>query len=222
MIAWIFYRSAFGLLIFFPFAFLNHRRIRADREGEKRRRFHRQFREFLNSLSSALSSGSSVERAFLQAERDQRSLFPEDAVFLPDLHDVNGQVKLGLPVEKAFWEFAEKWPFEEVTAFAEIFSFAKRLGGDYGANIRKTAAGIGDRMEIVQEIEAMSAEKQMELKLMSAMPAAIMVYITAGSPDFLQASYHNPAGILVMTGCLGLYGGAVLLGRHMIRRQVAQ
>ena len=120
--------------------------------------------------------------------------------------------------ESAFLEFAKKWPYEEVLGFAEIFAFAKRLGGDYSVNIRKTAISIGDHLELRQEIQAITADKRMELRVMCVMPVGILLYITLASPEFLAGSYHNAAGILVMTICLGVYTLAVWLGKRIIRK----
>ncbi|MDD5866514.1 MAG: hypothetical protein PUC75_02605 [Lachnospiraceae bacterium] len=217
LFAFLFYRSFFGLILILPISFLNHRRIRQDKETEREEEFHRQFRELLNILATSLSGGYSIERSFAQAEGELLELYPEGTVFQEDLRQLNRRVGLNQPVEKAFLQFAEKWPYTEVRGFAEIFAFAKRLGGDYGMNIRKTAISIGENLELCQEIEAVIADKKLELKIMSIMPTGILVYISLASPEFLQASYHNPAGVTVMTICLFIYLLAVFLGRRMIQ-----
>ncbi|MDD6667267.1 MAG: type II secretion system F family protein [Lachnospiraceae bacterium] len=215
--AFLFYRSPFALILILPFSILNHKRIQKDRELLRQERFHRQFRELLNILATSLSGGYSIERAFAQAEGELMELYPEGTVFQEDLKQLNRRVRLNQPVEKAFMEFAASWPYEEVSGFAEIFAFAKRLGGDYGKNIRKTAVAIGENLELEQEIEALTADKKLELRIMCLMPLGILLYISLASPEFLQASYHNPAGVLVMTVCLAVYMTAIFLGRRIIQ-----
>lgn len=218
LIAWLFYRSPLAMVYIFPVGYINRKRRLEAIEDKKQEAFHLQFRELLNILASSISAGYSVERAFIQGEKEMEELFGEKQVFKEDLHRLNSNVHLNMPVESAFLEFAKKWPYEEVLGFAEIFAFAKRLGGDYSVNIRKTAISIGDHLELRQEIQAITADKRMELRVMCVMPVGILLYITLASPEFLAGSYHNAAGILVMTICLGVYTLAVWLGKRIIRK----
>jgi tight adherence protein B len=41
-----------------------------------------------------------------------------------------------------------------------------------------------------------------------------------GSGEFLRGLYHEPAGILVATICLGLYLAAYLLGKRMVQFEI--
>ena len=121
-----------------------------------------EYKEFLLGLISSLESGYSVENAFLEAEQGIVRMFGANSVIAGELHRMNAKVELKAPVERAFLEFAASFPYEEAVNFANIFAFAKRLGGDYIRNIRRTAEKIEQKVELKQEITAAVAEKQME------------------------------------------------------------
>ena len=59
--------------------------------------------------------------------------------------------------------------------------------------------------------------KKMELTIMKAMPFGILLYIDIGNRGYFDSLYHNLTGIAVMTGCLGVYLGAYLLGERIMK-----
>lgn len=209
-----------ALVLFIPVAVWNGRRFREKQRRQKEERFIVEYKELLRNLISGLETGYSVENAFLEAERQHRHLFETDSVLLPELHAINGAVALRVPIEKAFHSFAERHPYEEVLSFASIFAFGKRLGGNYIANLRTTARKLEEKMDLKQEITTMFAEKQLELSVMSVMPMVIIAYMKVGSAGFLAPMYRNPVGMIIMTGCIGIYVVALTIGRQIISIEV--
>ncbi len=217
--AWLFYDSVWGLLwgiLFFP---LCGRLCREAERDEKKRAATLELKETLLLLSSYLQTGYSLEYAFRQAESELGQMMEKNALG-KELHELNQKVGMNLPVEKAFYELAEKIDVEEAYEFAEILLFAKRLGGNYNRNIQKAAEKIEDRMEICQEIALMTAEKQLEMRIMTAMPLAMILYMKLSSAEFLSGLYHNAAGVGIMTGCLLLYLLMYLAGRKITKIEV--
>lgn len=45
----------------------------------------------------------------------------------------------------------------------------------------------------------------MEQKVMSAIPALIIIYLKVTARDFIEPLYGNVSGMLIMTGCLIIY-----------------
>ena len=88
--------------------------------------------------------------------------------------------------------------------------------------IRNSANQIGRQIELRQEIQMLLGGKKMELTIMKIMPFGILLYIDMGNPGYFESLYHNFVGIAVMTGCLGLYLGAYLLGEHVMKGIMAE
>ena len=218
LLAWLCFDSIYGLFSLLPVIVLNHLRHQKDAREAFDEEFRKQYRELLMSLVAGLQGGISVEKSFLSAEKEMTTLYGKECLLLEELHRLNTNVALSMPVENAFFDFAKVYPYEEVEDFASIFSFAKRLGANYTTNIRRTAAALGEDLELKQEISAITAEKRMELKIMCMMPLGILFYIRMGSPDYLETLYHNPAGVLVMILALGLYAASLGLGRFILRK----
>ena len=133
---------------------------------------------------------------------------------------MNRQVGLNTPLEKLLTDFAFRSGLEDVQSFSQVFQFAKRGGGDLTAIIHSTSMRIGDKVELEREIRTAMSAKKMEQKIMSGMPLFILLYIGFSSPGFLEPLYGNPLGVLVMTICLGAYGGSILLARKIVNIQI--
>ena len=64
--------------------------------------------------------------------------------------------------------------------------------------------------------------KKMEFTVMKVMPFGILLYIEVGNRGYFDSLYHNLAGTAIMTGCLGVYLGAYLLGEHIMKGITAE
>ena len=144
LVAWIFYNAWYGLL-WFPVVYLLSSRIyREEKQAKEGQRKNRAFKELLELLSGFLQAGMSLENSFLQAEGQLAMLGEDGKDMIYALHQMNQKVKVNIAVEQAYMELAEQMDLEEACAFGEILLFAKRLGGNYGKNIQRTATKLGD------------------------------------------------------------------------------
>ena len=75
-------------------------------------------------------------------------------------------------------------------------------------------------MDTRREIRTLLAARVYEQRIMSVMPAAVLLYIRLGSGEFLEGLYHNMTGALVMSVCLGIYGAAYLMGKRMVQFEI--
>ena len=83
-----------------------------------------------------------------------------------------------------------------------------------------TAAVIGEKLTVENEIDVMLASKRMEARIMDVVPFFILVYVGVTSPGFFEPMYHNVTGIAVMSACLALYVFAYLLSEKIIAVEV--
>ncbi len=215
-IAYIFYDSFWGMVLIFPVYFVTKNEYQKYRKKQVEERFQKEFKEFLMCINNGLQVGHSIENAFVDAEQELWLVFGEQSVIYREICEINRQVKMSVPIEKAFMIMVKRHPYEEVESFAEIFEFGKRLGGDYSRNLRRTAEKLSEKMELKQEIQTLTAEKRLELMVMSVMPIGILLYMKIGSGGFLAPLYGNPIGIGLMSLMLALYLGMLKLGVSII------
>lgn len=208
MIAWLFYDSAYGLIIGIvcvPFFISVYRKQETAR---KRRELERQFQTGLEFAAGALEAGYSVENAWKEAEKELERLYGKAAVFHRILHQINQKAGMNEPLETMMLDFGKRTGSENIKNFAEVFFFAKRSGGNLTTIMRLTANRLRQNFQVQEEICLSMSSKQLEQRIMSMMPFCILAYLRFGSSEFLDPLYHNLPGVVIMTACLLIYGVA--------------
>ena len=220
VVAFLFYKSVFGLFVGVAVIPFWMKLSKKEYEAGLKNRLLLEFKEYMMLIVASLQTGYSLEKALGHAEAELKKLYSDEIVILPYIHSMNQKIAMNVQLEKAFMEFANLVNLEEAISLAEIISFAKRSGGDYGKNIRETALKIETNLSIKQEIETITTEKRLELKVMSFMPIGILAYITLTSKGFIAPLYGNAIGISLMTACLLIYAVLIIIGKKIIEIEV--
>lgn len=218
--AWLYYDSFLAVPFLIPILWLWHRERAAFRRQKESMQFLRMFREWILLLASSLAAGYSVENALGQSNKELQLMFPKGGPMLTELKEMLAKADNNQRPETLLTGLAEKYPFEEVESFVEVFCTARLSGGSLNAVIRNTASQMAEVMDTRREIETMLAAKVYEQRIMTVMPAAVLLYVRLGSGEFLEGLYHNPAGAAVMTVCLGIYLAAYLMGKRMVQFEI--
>lgn len=211
VMGYIFYRSVLGavlLSLWIPFYL--------KRKGKelcevRKRELNLQFKESILAVSSNLQAGYSVENAFRQAYFDMELIYGGESLIGKELFYLSAGLDNNVTIEALLTDFAHRSGIDNIADFAEIFKIAKRNGGDMNAVIHASVDTICGRIEVMKEIQTMLYAKQFEQKIMNVVPLLIIIYIQSTSKGFFDPLYHNLTGIIIMTACLAIYGGAILL-----------
>lgn len=219
-LAWLFYDSLIAVFVLSPLIWLWHKECSVSRAEKEEEQFRKMFREWLLLLASSLSAGYSVENALGQSYRELQMMFPGGGIMLDELREMLARSENNQRPELLFDELSVRHPLEEVQSFSEVFYTARMSGGSLNTVIKNTASQMAEVLDTKREIVTMLAAKVYEQKIMTVMPAAVILYIRICSGEFLDGLYHNPAGICVMSVCLCLYAGAYVLGKRMVQFEI--
>ena len=130
------------------------------------------------------------------------------------------QLQMNRSAEQVFSEFASRTGDEDVQVFVTVFNMAKRSGGDTLDIIRQAVKQVGEKIDVEREIETILSAKKMELKIMSIIPFAMILYLKISFPEFLSVLYGNVAGVIIMSICLIIYLGSYELGKRIVEIEV--
>ncbi len=213
--AWLYYRTMWAVLLLIPLFIWKYKVFEKECIRKKRNEFLLQFKEMIQSLASALGTGYSAENALREAQKELKLLYPEDAIISRELSVMVRQLRIHLPIEQILEEFSRRVRIEDVKSFSAVFSAAKRSGGDMIAIIQNTVDQMGGKIEVKREIDTILAAKRYEFRVMSAVPYAIITYMSLSFPEFMSCLYGNMIGIGVMTVCLVIYTGACVIGARL-------
>lgn len=201
MIAWIFYNRPFFVICLSPFLFVWMRRQRSRRRYKDKEILRKEFREMMLSIGNSLSAGYSIENA-LKTARSDLIMYQENSMLAKELHLLINRLEMNEPVDKLLLDMADRVKLEELYQFAQIISIAKKSGGNLIEITANTIEHLSQAIQIREEIETMTAAKQMEKRIMSVMPYFILLYVRAANPGYFDVLYNSFAGIVIATICL--------------------
>lgn len=219
-IGYLFYSNIIAVILLIFFGFYYVKRKKDELIKERKWRLNLEFRDGLQSISSALNAGYSIENAFEQASEDLKLMYDPDSLIVLEFESIVNQIKMNITIEQILEDFAKKTDIEDISVFSEVFITAKRTGGDLIKIIRDTSNTIGDKIEIKREIKTMISAKKFESQIMNLIPFAIIVYLRIFSPGFLDPLYNNMLGFLIMTVLLILYLFAYKISENIMDIEV--
>lgn len=201
----MFYRSWLGLLAFPAVLALLLKKEKKEKTQKRKERLSLQFKDTILAVIAGIQAGSSIENAFLDAEGEIAALHGRDSEMALELSLIRKGLKNRVPLEGMLLNLGKRSSVEEIHDFTEVFAVAKRQGGNLKEIIRRTADLTGQRMEVKREINTMLAARKYEQRVMNLVPFLLYGYMQLSSPGFFDILYHNGAGVMIMTLCLGLY-----------------
>ena len=179
-----------------------------------------QFKDMILSVAANQRAGYSIENAFRESYRDMEMLYGAKGLICMEIKHIMVGLDNNVVLEKLLYELGRRSHEPDIMQFADIFFIAKISGGNMPDILAKTASVIEQKMETDREIQLMVSAKKMEQKIMNAVPFLIMFYVSSTSKGFFDVLYHNLAGIVIMTVCLGFYGAAYRLSRRIVEIEV--
>ncbi len=216
----LFYRSVIALIPTLPVFVWRMYLGAVELEEEKQIDLQKQFKDAIESISSSLNIGYSLENAVIEAEKELTLIYPENTRILREMQIMVRELRLQMTVEQVFVEWAERLELSDARSFVDVFVVAKKTGGNMVKIIQNTVRQIGDEIDVRREIDTLLAAKKYEFRVMAVIPYGIIAYMQLSFPEFMDSLYGNPIGVGVMSVCLAGYMGAYYLGLRIIKIDV--
>lgn len=220
IIALFFYRSLFAVPFLLPVYLLYGRQRKRKLIQNRKKELAIQFKDALLAVSANQRAGYSVENAFRQAYEDMILLYGRASPICKELYTVIIGLSNNLILEKLLYDFGKRSGIEDIIEFAEVFAAAKRNGGNMTEVIERSVSVIEEKIGTEREIQVLISAKEMEQKIMNIVPFGILLYISITSKGFFDVLYHNLPGVCIMTVCLMIYIGAVMLSSKIVNIEV--
>lgn len=220
VVSYLFYGRFLYAILLSPYLFRYYKSWETQIIKKKKQLFQSQFKEAIQSLSSALNVGYSVENAMREVWKDLQLLYQKDEKILKEFQYMIRQLEMNIPVETILNDFSVRTNMDDVRLFVTVFSLAKRGGGDMIRIIRDAVGQIGEKIDVKREIETMMAAKKFEFQIMSLIPMGMICYLKISFPDFMEVLYGNLLGVIIMSICLVVYLAAYEIGKRMVEIEV--
>ncbi|MCR5666695.1 MAG: type II secretion system F family protein [Eubacterium sp.] len=218
LIAFICYRSVWGMAVGVVMVPLWYRIRMKQLKQKMLDQLRREFQDAMQSIQGALYAGYSLQNAWKSARNDLYTIYGEETLMIREMDRMLKQLSVGKNFGEILRGFGERSGLEDVKIFCRVMEFAMKSGGDFAGIMIGCVKRISDGYEVQREIDTITAEKQLEFRIMMLVPIGIVIYITVTSPGYLDVLYQSIQGRLVMSGCLVAYGFSVFLAAKLIKR----
>ena len=215
LIAYLFYRS----LLLSVLAGLLIRRCQPLYErhlAQKRQKeLNEQFQDLLGSLSASITAGRHMEDALIEACDNLSLMYGPETPIMLELQSMKTRIQNNHESDRMLLtDFARRSHSEDVLSFTQVYLTCRSTGGDLQRVIAHTSEIITEKMQINDQIHAIIAQKKLEGRLISLMPAAMLLALNLLSSSYISILYTTLAGRLIMTVCLaGTIAGVFLMER---------
>ncbi len=216
VLGYIFFRSLPISLCFMIFSFYYLKKADKRKGDELKIQLRGQFKEAIYALTSSISGGKSIERAFINSFVDLREIYEDDALIIYYWGEIVKKIEMNIPIEDCLLDFAKEAELEEISSFSSIFALSKKLGGNLVEIIKSSTATINEKIELTNELAVLVAKKQYEQRILAVIIPAMILLFNVFSPEFLAPLYGNLKGQVIMLFSLCAYLFSKVLGEKIV------
>ncbi|RTE11203.1 type II secretion system F family protein [Paenibacillus whitsoniae] len=217
LIMLFFFRSFSFAVVFSLAGFFYPRFIILGLIKKRRRLLNNQMKEAMFSMVSSLRAGASLQTAIERCVHDLKNIFSgeKDAPIIREFEQMTEELQMGYTVDEVLQAFRERVHLEDVTDFVNATLIAKRRGGNLTEILVSISKAISEKIEISNEIQVLTAGKQMEARMLSLMPVFIVGCLSLLSPEYMEAMYASWIGKLLL-----LIGFILIVINYFISRKI--
>jgi len=178
--------------VFAPFGGLLCASIPIVRVSFKRKRrlaaFGRQLPDALELLSRSLRSGHSLGSGLNLVATEMAD--PISAEFTQVFEEQN----LGIPLEEALSDLAERIPNLDLRFFATAVILQRTTGGDLAEIFDKIGRLIRERQQIYGQVQALTGEGRLSGVVLLALPPVLFLVMLYLNPTYIMMLFTEPMG----------------------------
>lgn len=174
------------------------------------RKLNVQMVDGLTLMANALRSGLSLMQAL------QLLVEEMPAPLSQEMNLILSEQRIGVPVEKAFQNFAERVNNEDIEMFVTAVVVLRETGGNLAETFDTIVHTIRERMKLENKIVAMTTQGVMQGTIVTLMPFALMLLLSLIDPSHMKPLFTTMPGYIMLALMLALQA----IGGLMIKKIV--
>ncbi len=216
VLSFVFFRSFIVSIMSVVFSIYYLKKSDVKKGVTEKAKLRVQFKEAIYALTSSISGGKSIERAFISSLADLRRVYDEDALIIIYWTEIINKISINIAVEDALLDFARDSELDEIENFAQIFALSKRVGGNLVEIIKNSTCIINEKIELNNDLAVLVASKEYEQRILSFIIPAMIFFFNIFSPAFLSPLYGSLKGRFVMSLALMAYLFSTFIGERIV------
>ncbi|MBU6374415.1 MAG: type II secretion system F family protein [Bdellovibrionales bacterium] len=159
-------------------------------------KFVLQLVDALALMSNGLKSGLSVVQAMSLVVEEMPNPVKQE------FNLVLNQNKLGVSLEEAFSNLAQRIPAEDVEMFVTAVNILKETGGNLSETFDTIVLTIRERIKVENKISALTAQGFYQGMVVIAVPPLLFLIMYQNDPEFVQPLFTSPIGWAIVLGII--------------------
>lgn len=164
--------------------------------GRRSSRIEKQLPMALDSMANGIQAGLSLPQSLEVVSRDMP--LPLGA----ELRIVIRELGLGLGIEEALGNLADRVPLKEIEIFVAAIHIQFRTGGNLSDILRTLAHTIRERLRIRGEVDSLTAQAKLSSYIVSALPFIIALAIRVINPVYFEKLLEPGSMRLMVIGAI--------------------
>ncbi len=153
----------------------------------------------LQVLTTSVSSGYSLERAFILTRPVIENTFGKKSALIEPLINLENSLKVHVDFPKALNTFAHEINFPETIPVFHALGISSRIGNNSLEILRSSCQMLSEMNAVQSEISAANAGKNAEAAVLCVMPFAITFALGRMSDGYLDTAKDSKIGSIVLT-----------------------
>jgi tight adherence protein B len=174
-------------------------------------KFNSIFPDALDLMVRALRSGIPIQEAIANASNEMGE--PVGGIF----RRVQQEMRVGVPLEEAFWRVAESIKVAEFNFLIIAMSIQRETGGNLAETLGNLSTLLRERRQMKLKIRAFSSEARATALIMGSLPFVLGLVLFLLNPDYMSTMFSDPRGLTM----LGIAGASMSIGIFIIKRMAS-
>ncbi|MBS2021124.1 MAG: type II secretion system F family protein [Deltaproteobacteria bacterium] len=177
-------------------------------------KFNLQLQDALQQISNALRAGLTFQQAMEAVGKESPApLRQEFGLFIKE-------VKLGVPVDEALLNMANRVGSEDLELVATSTNIARQLGGNMAEMYETIAATIRERFRLEGKIKSLTSQGKMQGWIVSSLPLVIGLFLNWYRPDLMEPMFDGFFGYALVSIIVMMMATAFVFIRKIVNIDV--
>lgn len=216
-IGYIFYRRFIFSVIFSFAGSFGPKLYKKYKIAKQKREILHQFLASLFSFRASVSAGESIENSLKSIIDDMVVQFSEEAYIVREYRLIMKKINYNSDFYTAFQSFAARTGDIDIINFSVILKLTQSTGGNMSKIIKRTSRVIGEKIALEREIKVLLEARKFELKILIALPLAIIFLLTESAKSYMAPIYNTILGNVMTSIALIFISTGIFLSYKILR-----
>ena len=168
----------------------------------------------LTIMGNGIKAGQSITQAMERVVENLKGPFPQE------LGLILNKVRLGMSVEDAIGEFADRIPRQDVQMLATAIVVLKETGGNLAETFTTIVLTIRERQKVEKKIHALTTQGRIQAIIVTLVPFGVIAMFAIVDPPYIMPLFTKPLGWFFLVLMLALQGIGLVMMKKIVTIKV--